>query len=83
MKNQITQAAQIIIAIFCLHSLMGYTKPAEADKPKQYIVVFSKTSNVTNPEKLVADVNQKISEGWIPQGGIIFSGNGFLQPMVK
>ena len=83
MKNIITQASLVIIALFCLHSLMGYTRPAIADEPKQYMIVFSKASSFTNKDKLEEDVNKKISEGWRPQGGVVLAGNGFMQPMVK
>jgi hypothetical protein len=39
---------------------------------------------VNNPERLVRLVNQAISEGWLPQGGITNNGYGsWAQAMVK
>jgi hypothetical protein len=37
----------------------------------------------TSTQKLEAMVNLFISEGWLPQGGMTASGNGFYQAMIK
>jgi hypothetical protein len=34
-------------------------------------------------EKFIKEVNEAIALGWEPQGGVAFTGNRFIQAMVK
>ena len=78
MKNSIIQVSLFVIAFVALSLLMSYTRPA-AEEPKQYMVVHA----YSEPEMLAKEVNQKILEGWRPQGGVAQAGGSFTQAMVK
>jgi hypothetical protein len=82
MKNPITQFVLVLIAFVALTFLMSYTKPA-ADEPKQYTILFANGTAQTMADKLSVQVNQKITEGWHPQGGVAQSGGTLMQAMVK
>lgn len=82
MKNSITQFSLVIIAFVALTLLMSYTRPA-ADEPKQYTAIVVNAGLPAGGEKLAKEVNQKISEGWHPQGGVALAGGFLLQAMVK
>jgi hypothetical protein len=77
MKNLVPQLSIVIIAIVALTLLMGYSRPSAA-QPSQYIVVVGQNGNEVM--SLQTEVNQKLSEGWVLQGGV---GYGFTQAMVK
>jgi hypothetical protein len=76
MKNPIPQFSIVLISIVIIAFLMGYTKPL-AEEPKEYILIYGNSA-----VSLTQNVNQKISEGWRPQGGVTLEG-GLCQPMVK
>lgn len=83
MKNLITQLSLVIIGFVALSLLMSYTRPA-ADGPKQYMVAVTAGGPATSlAEKLAADVNAKLAEGWRPQGGAALSTGAMTQTMVK
>jgi hypothetical protein len=82
MKNQITQFSFIIIAFIALTFLMSYTRPV-ADEPKEYIVIINGDENGLHANKFDAEINQKLTEGWRPQGGVCMYGSIKLQAMVK
>jgi len=81
MKNKITQFAIAVIAFIAITFLMSYTHPA-TEIPKQYIVV-EVTDQMQDGQMMQVAVNQKIAEGWQPQGGVSSSGNVLIQAMVK
>jgi hypothetical protein len=81
MKNHITQFSLVIIAFVSLTLLLSYARPS-ADEPKQYIVVTA-GSPTGKTDKFVAEVNQKLAEGWHLQGGVAIQQGELLQAMSK
>ena len=80
MKNSITQFSLVIIAFVALSLLMSYTRPA-ANGPKEYIILSARWTK--NGEDLEKEVNQKLAEGWSPQGGMTPLGGLITQTMVR
>ena len=77
MKNPIVQFSIVVIAFVALAFVMGYTKPMAEEQPKHYIVVRGMAADFEG------QVDQKLSEGWRPQGGVTLYGHEHLQAMVK
>ena len=84
MKNTITTFALVLAAFVAVNLLMSFAKPVAApDEPKQYIVVQASYDRDA-VQKLEKEVNQKLSEGWHLQGGMVYgSGPSYFQAMTK
>ncbi len=77
MKTAQTQFTLVIISIIALAFMMGYTRPA-AEEPKPYLIVYA-----NGHEKMEKEVEQKLSEGWRCQGGVVPTGQSYVQALVK
>lgn len=83
MKNIITNFALVLIAFVAVNLLMSFARPVAADEPKQYMVVEFRMVKPGHCVEFEQAVNQKLAEGWHPQGGVDFIAGTFYQSMVK